>query len=216
MKKNIASRIATGVVVLFVPLSASQAAPRSPASETEAAAPASATASATASTPAAVPASELKADVPPFDPKGRRFFFVRYGIQFSHESADFAQTKLGSIAYGDALSRRWVYQVEFGGWADKGVGTVKDLKSSFYLTASVGVEVLLDSVFARILVGPTLISHTDDRLSTNFLIHHEFSLGIRAANGIGIGGFLKHFSNGGIKLPNESRDIFGFCVQFNI
>jgi hypothetical protein len=148
------------------------------------------------------------------DLAGRRFFLVRYGLQFDHESADFAQTKIASFAYGNALSRWWVYQLEVGGWADKGNGGAKNLKGSFYTAASIGVEVLLETVFARILVGPTLISHTDARLSTNFQIHHEFSLGIRGKNGLGIGLFLKHFSNGGIRLPNESRDLYGFLVQF--
>jgi hypothetical protein len=148
------------------------------------------------------------------DLAGRRFFLVRYGLQFDHESTDFAQTKIASFAYGNALSRWWVYQLEVGGWADKGNGGAKNLKGSFYTAASIGVEVLLETVFARILVGPTFISHTDARLSTNFQIHHEFSLGIRGKNGLGIGLLLKHFSNGGIRLPNESRDFYGFLVQF--
>jgi len=171
--------------------------------------PASAAAPEAATTKIAVPRN-------PFDPENRKLLLVRYGLQFSHESADFAQTKIGSIAFLDALSNRWVYQVEFGGWADKGAGGPKRLSGSLYLSASIGVEVVMESVFARILVGPTLISNTDDRLSTNFQIHHEFSLGVRGKNGLGIGAFLKHFSNGGIKLPNESRDIFGFLVQFAI
>src|SRR3990167_6568070 len=80
------------------------------------------------------------------------------------------------------------------------------------LVLSVRVETL-DGIFARIGVGPGLISRTDDRLSSRGEVNIRYALGIDQGGWeVGLEG--THWSNAGWVPPNLGRDFAGFYLGF--
>jgi hypothetical protein len=79
---------------------------------------------------------------------------------------------------------------------------------------NVGVRVeTTNGVFARLGVGPSYLSHTDDRISTNFEFNLQGAIGIQQDHwGAGVKG--DHYSNAGMKQPNDGRDFIGMFIAY--
>lgn len=119
-------------------------------------------------------------------------------------------TKLLSGGYQGYLIGIFDYQLEAGAFQDAGnsVGIVG------FGGASVGISVKSTSgVYAKVFAGPSLITNTDDRLSSILEFNDDIELGIRDSRNVCLGLDFKHFSNAGLFPPNIGRDFLLLKVQ---
>ncbi len=70
-------------------------------------------------------------------------------------------------------------------------------------------------MFTRVGLGPALITHVDDRLSSIGEVNIQYALGF-AQNGWDIGVIGNHFSNAGIVPPNFGRDFLGLLIEIGL
>ncbi len=97
--------------------------------------------------------------------------------------------------------------LESGGWNEPGGFAI-------FGGANAGLHIVAPSGMAmRAGFGPSLISQTDDRLSSLFEFHIQMKIGLEH-DGYGVGLQGDHFSNAGIVLPNLGRDIVSLYIQF--
>lgn len=79
---------------------------------------------------------------------------------------------------------------------------------------NVGVKAeTTNGVFGRIGVGPSYLSHTDDRISTPFEFNLQGEIGIQQDHWA-VGVKVDHYSNAGIKQPNSGRDFLDAFIEF--
>jgi hypothetical protein len=97
---------------------------------------------------------------------------------------------------------------QVGGWIG-GAGV-----PSYYLSVPMGVEVWIPNTGAYCFlgVGPAWISNTDTELSSNWEFNPEFGCGLQGGFST-VGVKWVHFSNGGLKLPNQGRDMVGLFFR---
>lgn len=134
------------------------------------------------------------------------------GILGSAQSSP-VETKFINFGYRDRVKSVpfLVWQGEVGSWNDiAGNGRL----SSEYVAAQVGFEAQ-NVLTARIMTGPSLVTHPDAFLGMPFQFVEDFYLGVKGTNGISIGGKYKHFSDAGITRINLGRDFAGFEIEFN-
>ena len=70
-------------------------------------------------------------------------------------------------------------------------------------------------LFTRVGVGPAVVFHTDDRLSSVGEFSLQGMVGL-AQGGWDIGAKFQHFSNAGIVPPNLGRDFILACVEIGL
>lgn len=81
-------------------------------------------------------------------------------------------------------------------------------RSSWFGSVQGGLEVQgQGGTTAAIFFGPSYVHQDDSKLSGHFQFHTTFSVGVKAG-GLGIVYEWVHFSNAGIKLPNNGRDLW--------
>lgn len=123
--------------------------------------------------------------------------------------ASLTETKLFNFGHRDKFLFGLSYQYEVGGWIDiAGQGR----KGSGYGAYQIGVETD-GPIFARVMVGPALITTPDAYLGGAFNFTEDFYLGLSGKNGNTIGVLYKHVSNAGLEPPNMGRDFAGVTVS---
>ncbi len=99
-----------------------------------------------------------------------------------------------------------------GGWAD--ATHAPGTRGSLYVHTSLGLEPHLNGFYLNYQLGPAYITSPDSNLASNFQVHHELGFGLHDVRGVRIGVVLKHFSNGGMVLPNKGRNFVGLRAGF--
>lgn len=141
---------------------------------------------------------------------------------------------ISSVSYADSLA------LSFGPSLDGSIGEIKALQAgyefygsggsfslvletggwnwqdsfTFFGGANFGVHVVSpDGISMRVGVGPSLISQTDDRLSSLFEFHIQAKVGLQVSN-FSTGLQFDHFSNAGLWPPNLGRDLLSVYIGF--
>lgn len=128
---------------------------------------------------------------------------------FNSGKSSLSESKLLNLGHREMWGCGLASQYEIGGWSDSaGYGR----KSSLYGAYQVGVEAG-DSIKARVMFGPALISSPDAYLGGVFQFSEDFFIGLSGSNGNTIGLMYKHFSSAGLEKPNEGRDYAGVSVS---
>lgn len=129
----------------------------------------------------------------------------KYGVGLNDgEFPDTAVKTLGIAGQG-ALDDLLDFQSSMGLFINNRSG----LGPTYYLTPfSLGLKTKGPGLFASYFVGPSLITQTDQRLSSILEFENNFEVGIRDYRGASLGLNLQHFSNAGFWLPNFGRDFF--------
>ncbi len=124
---------------------------------------------------------------------------------FNSGKKSLAETKLVNIGHREYGPGGLCFQYEGGGWVDS-VGQGRS--GSAYGALQVGVEAG-DTVIARVVTGPALISSPDEYLGGIFQFSEDFFMGIRGNSESTVGIKYKHFSSAGLEQPNVGRDFMG-------
>ena len=97
---------------------------------------------------------------------------------------------------------------EIGGWIG-GFGM-----PSYFVGVPLGFQVWIPATgaFCHMAVGPSWISNPDSELSSHLQFDTEFGFGLQSDKAE-IGLIWKHFSNAGLKLPNQGRDFLGLQLR---
>jgi len=98
----------------------------------------------------------------------------------------------------------WKAQINGGYW----LALAPNEKASWFLSAQGGVEVVSQTgLMALLMIGPAYVRNLDHKTCSHFQFHIFFGAGIKSESGIGIMGGWTHFSNAGLKAPNNGRDL---------
>lgn len=81
-------------------------------------------------------------------------------------------------------------------------------KASLYGSLQGGLDVVgSGGTYATVMFGPALIQHPDSKLGGKFQFHTCFGVGMKNDAGYGLAFLWQHFSNAGIVMPNNGRDL---------
>jgi hypothetical protein len=137
---------------------------------------------------------------------------LKYGVGLNDGPFPDTQVKIIGIGSSRPLGPIFDMQHEAGLFADNRSG----LGPTGYVSpAMIGLETKGPGLYAHYFVGPSLITQTDQRLSSILEFENSFELGIRDYRGISLGANLTHFSNAGLWLPNMGRDFLGVRLNIN-
>jgi hypothetical protein len=117
-------------------------------------------------------------------------------------------TKAFFIGNQSYLGKYFLWQVEGGGFVD-----INSKSSLGLISASFGVHATGSNFYAKFLIGPALMTGTDDRLSSLFEFNDDLEFGIKGKSGAEVGVNYKHLSNAGLVGPNLGRDFLMLKVQ---
>lgn len=134
----------------------------------------------------------------------------RYGVGLN-DGAEFPDTAVKTVGI---VEQRPLWSV-FDSQSDAGifVDNRSGLGPTYYITPfSIGLQTHGPGLYAGYFVGPSLISQTDNRLSSVFEFENNLELGIRDPWGRSLSINLQHFSNAGLWLPNMGRDFFDLKI----
>lgn len=127
--------------------------------------------------------------------------FIKYGLGINDR---ISSVKYFSLGMEEEFISVIDYKLETGLWVDTN-GYPR--RSSGFGAASLGVTSDGDTVFAKCFWGLAGITHTDERLSTNYQFKNDLELGVQDRRKVGVGLGYTHFSNAGARTPNLGRDI---------
>lgn len=127
------------------------------------------------------------------------FFLTKQNLYYAFGVDQTKETRV--FSFGTTYPQTWLIQqrIDTGGW-------ISNQSSSFYGTYQIGTISSNSVLYAEVFSGPSLISNTDNRLSTVLQFKHDIGIGVLGKDKVGIGINYSHLSNAGIKLPNAGRD----------
>jgi hypothetical protein len=141
--------------------------------------------------------------VTPFKAVATDAFSLRMGTDLTHYKD---QTSIYSLGYETFDRHGWGAKIEGGGWTD----IADDRRCSPFGAVLVGKQFGdYRGLNLTGLVGAGIIGAPDAALSTTFQFTEEVTVGYDV---VGLG--FKHFSNAGIKEPNQGRDYFFVNLAF--
>ncbi len=119
--------------------------------------------------------------------------------------------KLVSGGYQHKLAGLFDYQLEGGFFVDNPTHS-----KTVFISPSVGITSSNPLIYSKVFVGPTLITHTDEHLSTPYQFNIDLEAGIKDTRGNTIGVGYKHFSNAQLcnGCSNLGRDFLYLRVGF--
>lgn len=135
--------------------------------------------------------------------------FLLYGGGFSApDQTHIGQVNVLAIGHQRNLFYNVLdYKLETGGWYDD-TGH-KGASNSFYGSASAGIDIDNDTLYANWFLGAGLITTPDSSLGGYFQFFHDAEVGIQGFSGKRLGVFFKHISDAGIESPNKGRNFAG-------
>lgn len=128
---------------------------------------------------------------------------------FNSGKSGLSETKFVNVGHRESTNFGLSYQYEGGGWFDT---AHNGRKTSGYIAGQAGVEAG-DTVVARVMTGPAIISSPDSYLGGYFQFTEDFAIGIKGSNGNTVYIMYKHFSSAGLEQPNTGRDFAGVSVS---
>lgn len=130
---------------------------------------------------------------------------LKYGVGFGLPNAtDNTEAKLLSFEASNELGSLLRHKLSLGAWFDPHPEFSRT--SAAFGAYSVGLRVEAGYLYLENYFGLALISSTDSMLSSTFEFTEEVGAGIKDNKGRFLGIEYRHFSNGGLQLPNKGRD----------
>lgn len=112
--------------------------------------------------------------------------------------------KFAAIGYQNHIKNTiFDYQIEGGYFADATKGI---LQQTLFAGPSIGLSIENSGHYTKVFFGPSIVSHTDERLSIPFEFNADFEFGFQDSRGVGMGIGFKHMSSAGLGSPNLGRD----------
>lgn len=134
--------------------------------------------------------------------------YVKYGLGLN---SDITNVKVIAAGVETPAFGFFNYQFEGGAYYDN----TQTQGLIGFSSASLGVSVKSASgLFAKMYVGPALITQTDSRLGSIFEFNIDLEAGLYDYRGIQFGADYKHMSNAGLFPNNIGRDMFLLKMQF--
>jgi hypothetical protein len=96
------------------------------------------------------------------------------------------------------------YQFNAGGWTGS--------RNAYVIGVARGLQWDIRQTTIRASLGASLISETNDLLSTPFEFYEQFLIQ-RHIGGVDLGLSCRHWSNGGIRTPNVGMNFIGLQIQ---
>jgi hypothetical protein len=109
--------------------------------------------------------------------------------------------KLIGLGYTKPLTPLLDYQLEGGLFTDLASASVTG-----FAGPSIGITMVEPTYYLKVFFGPTLITRTDNYLSSIYEFKTDLELGIYDGRNIGVGIGYTHMSNAGLVSPNHGRD----------
>lgn len=107
-------------------------------------------------------------------------------------------------ALGVRWGNAWKVQANGGYWLALADGE----KAAAFTSLQGGLEVVgQGGTFAQLMFGPGVISHIDSKLGGHFQFHLVGGVGMKDSGGHGLSFLWTHFSNAGVVMPNNGRDL---------
>lgn len=133
-----------------------------------------------------------------------REFSFKYGvISDSGPVFAFAPTKIFIVEARDDLGSILTQQLELGYISDP---STPGMASPIFISHAIGLEAKTETFFGYYLLGPALISATDNKLSSILQFSHDIGGGFKDKRGVALSLAYRHFSNAGLWPPNYGRN----------